>query len=74
MTTYRPVVVRNPSKDNDFTELIDALLAERVLDMDRFQERLRERYPRALVRPRDLSGERVAVWYVYREGHWVRED
>jgi hypothetical protein len=74
MTTYGPVVVRNPSKDSDFAALIDALLAEGVLESARFQERLRERYPRALVRPRDLAGERVAVWYVYREGRWVKED
>jgi hypothetical protein len=73
MTTYRPVVVRNPSKDTAFAAAIDALLAEGLLDLDRFQERLRQEYPNVLVRPRDLAGERVRVWYVYREGHWVSD-
>ena len=67
MTTYRPVVVRNPSKDTAFAAAIDAL------HLDRFQERLRQAYPNVLVRPRDLAGERVRVWYVYREGHWVSD-
>lgn len=73
MTTFRPVVVRNPSKDSDFAAAIDDLLADGVKDSAGFQERLRVRFPRVLVRPRDLSGERVVVWYVYREGHWVNE-
>jgi hypothetical protein len=32
---------------------------------------LRDSYPRAVVRPRALSGETLVVWYVYRDGHWV---
>lgn len=37
------------------------------------QVRLRERYPDAVVRPRELSSEPVVIWYVYRDGHWNPE-
>ena len=33
---------------------------------------LRLRWPAALVRPRELEGEREEIWYVYRDGHWTR--
>ena len=36
------------------------------------QDHLRRRWPRALVRPRELAGEQAQIWYVYRDGHWVR--
>ena len=36
------------------------------------QAALRRHYPRVAVHPRDLTGEPMTVWYVYREGHWVR--
>ena len=36
------------------------------------QAALRRHYPRVAVHPRDLTGEPLTVWYVYREGHWVR--
>ena len=42
-----------------------------VTRKNRKLRKLRERYPLAVVRPRDLSSERTAVWYVYREGSWV---
>lgn len=35
---------------------------------------LRSRYPTAVVRPRELEGERAEVWYVYRDGHWIRSE
>jgi hypothetical protein len=38
---------------------------------DELQAALRHSYPRAVVRDRDLTGDPL-VWYVYREGHWVR--
>jgi hypothetical protein len=28
-------------------------------------------YPRAAVHARDLAGELIPVWYVYRDGHWT---
>jgi len=36
------------------------------------QRRLRDRFPRAIVRPRELAGERLEIWYVYRDGRWIR--
>ncbi|MEA2550059.1 MAG: hypothetical protein QOI00_1218 [Chloroflexota bacterium] len=36
------------------------------------QDCLRLRWPQALVRPRELAGERAEIWYVYRDGHWIR--
>lgn len=66
----RPVLILNPRDDADFTGL-----AERLVDgstsAEAFQAQLRERYPAATVRPRDLSSERTTVWYVYRDGRWV---
>ena len=38
------------------------------------QAALRDRYPRAVVRSRDLSGETTSVWYVYRDGRWSPPD
>ena len=35
------------------------------------QAALRETYPRAVVRAREISSERETVWYAYRDGHWV---
>ena len=33
---------------------------------------LAERFPHAVVRPRELAGERTQIWYVYRDGRWIR--
>jgi len=49
----------------------EAVVDEAVPTAETLQQRLRERYPLAAVRPRDLSSERTAIWYVYRDGHWV---
>ncbi|HJP88367.1 MAG TPA: hypothetical protein VJ850_04970 [Candidatus Limnocylindrales bacterium] len=38
-----------------------------------FEHRLRQTYPRALVRERGLAGE-VPSWYVYRDGAWRAAD
>ena len=65
-----PTVVRNPANDRVFAKAVADLLAIGVLDADAFQERLRERYPLAVVRPRGLTGE-PATWYIYRDGRWT---
>ncbi len=68
----RPLLMLNPAGDADFGRV--ALALERTVATPReLQARLRDVYPDALVRARDLSGERLRVWYVYREGHWVRD-
>jgi hypothetical protein len=67
----RPVLILNPRDDVEFTGFAEALLGAGASTAAELQGRLRERYPLANVRPRDLSSEQTAVWYVYREGHWV---
>ena len=66
----QPILVINPRSDAEFLrrvhEELDGL--ERPEDL---AQRLRARYPEVVVRPRQLSGERTAVWYVYRDGRWT---
>ena len=38
------------------------------------EKMLRTRYANAVVRPRELEAERIEVWYVYRDGHWIRSE
>jgi hypothetical protein len=44
----------------------------RALTIDQLQAHLRARYPEAVVHARELAGERILVWYVYRDGRWTR--
>ena len=67
-------VVRNPANDSEFERAIDELLSSGVRDPGQAQARLRERYPRAVIRPRELAAEATPVWYVYREGRWISGD
>jgi hypothetical protein len=67
----RPVLILNPRDDATFTGYAEELATAVGLTPEALQHRLRERYPQAAVRPRDLSSERTTVWYVYRDGHWV---
>ncbi len=64
------ILVLNPRDDADFTAAAERLAAE-VEQPDDLARALRALYPAALVRPRSLSGERVPIWYVYRDGSWV---
>jgi hypothetical protein len=66
----RPVLIINPRSDTAFVDAVQAAV-DGVDGPGELQRRLRERHPRAVVRPRDLSSEPVTVWYVYRDGHWV---
>ena len=67
-------IVRNPATDAEFERAINQLVNEGIRDPELFQARLREGYAEAVVRPRELAGESALIWYVYREGHWVRTD
>jgi hypothetical protein len=67
----RPVIVANPSDDDAFTAHVAMLVDDGVETPEALQLQLRRRYPLAVVRPRDLSGEARRLWYVYREGRWV---
>jgi hypothetical protein len=68
--TKRPALITNPAEDVGFRDDAEAALQEGQSAAE-LQEVLRRVYPRAVVRPRDLAGERSIVWYVYRDGHWV---
>jgi len=70
----RPVIVANPPGDRRFLALIRAELRSGAALPEQLKAILRTRYPLAIVRPRELAGERIAVWYVYREGHWIGSD
>ena len=67
-------VIRNPANDDEFAKAIEELLADGVARPDDAQVRLRERWPRAVVRPRELASEMTRVWYAYREGRWIPAD
>jgi hypothetical protein len=71
---FRPVIIRNPPTDRAFQAAIEEALNTGALEPATAQERLRERYPRAVVRRRELADETIPVWYVYREGRWVPGD
>ena len=68
----QPFLVVNPATDRAFRDFaeqaVKSLGAAAPADL---QRKLRARYPRAVARARDLHGEALAVWYVYREGYWV---
>ena len=65
-------VVLNPRNDEDFVSYAEAILAEGETTPGAFQQRLRERYPSAVVRPRELASEPFTLWYCYRDGSWTR--
>ena len=67
----RPIAAVNPADDTAFRGVVQALIDAGVSDPTSLQEKLRELYPSAVVRPRDLSGERKDSWYVYRDGRWT---
>ena len=67
----RPVLIVNPATDRHFAAESERLLEAGAYDLDGFQARLRRRYPQAAVHPRELSGESIIVWYVYRDGRWM---
>ena len=67
----RPTLVLNPPDDRDFEAFVTAMVKTSA-GPTKLEQGIRARYPHAIVRPRDLVGERVQVWYVYRDGHWVR--
>lgn len=67
-------VVLNPRADEVFVAFAEAILAEGPATPEAFQARLRERYPAAIVRKRDLHAEPLTVWYCYRDGHWRGND
>ena len=66
-----PLLIINPATDLGFVRASHAALAEAGPSPVRLQAALRLLYPHVVVRPRELSGETIILWYVYRDGHWV---
>lgn len=66
-----PALFLNPADDLAFVGEVERWMDDGVAEATELERRLRESYPSAVVRPRDLSNEPFVVWYVYRDGHWV---
>jgi hypothetical protein len=64
------VLVINPRSDEQFAAFAREQASEAESPED-LQAALRRRYPRSVVRPRELDGEKTEVWYVYRDGRWA---
>jgi hypothetical protein len=64
-------LVLNPRHDPEFVTFAEAAMSAGVVSPGELQEHLRQRYPNAVVRARELNGEAFTIWYVYRDGHWV---
>ena len=67
----RPTLVINPMTDRAFVALAEELAEGGVRTTEALETGLRVRYPRAAVHARDLAGEPITIWYVYRDGHWT---
>jgi hypothetical protein len=65
-------LVLNPRNDAAFVAFAEAALARGATTPEAFQDRLRERYPLAVVRQRELASEPFTIWYCYRDGRWIR--
>lgn len=62
-------VVCLPSSDAEFVRVVgEALASGRVATMAGLEERVRPSYPNVRVVARELTGEPLPTWYVYRDG------
>ena len=66
------MLIASPRDDEEFRALAETLVAAGANTPSALQAGLRSRYPDAVARARDLSGERGIIWYVYRDGRWTR--
>jgi hypothetical protein len=67
----RPTIVANPPGDRAVRSMIERYVLSGGRDPGDLEALLRTAYPAAIVRRRGLAGERLDVWYVYRDGHWT---
>jgi hypothetical protein len=73
MAAIDPILVVNPRSDEAFVALV-VKVQKGVLTAADLEREIRNAYPRASVRERDLAGESQATWYVYREGRWITSE
>ena len=64
------VLIINPISDDEFVDFVRECAHVATAPAD-LQACLRQRYPNAVARSRELDGETRPAWYVYREGRWV---
>ena len=65
-----PAIVAIPTADTAFRLHVQEITTRNAFhDPDALTERLRQLYPRVVVRARVLEGE-APTWYVYRDGRW----
>ena len=74
LSARRPTIVANPSGDRAFAARIERSMSGGARHPADLEAALRPTYPAVVVRPRDISGEYLEVWYVYRDGHWVAKE
>ena len=67
----RPILIVNPRSDQVFAALVEQLAEDGGEGPGDLQARLRDRYPRVVVRERGISDEAAVTWYVYRDGRWT---
>ncbi len=72
MGDQSPALVINPSDDAEFREAVQLALEASGGTTFGLQSVLRSQFPHVIVRARDLHGESMIIWYVYRDGHWRR--
>ncbi len=65
----RPSLITIPSSDLAFGTHVRRIVGSADDSAPDLERRLRQVFPRVIVRERSLSGE-APVWYVYRDGRW----
>lgn len=68
----RPILVVNPADDDVFGSFARVLVNHGASTTDELERRLRPLYAKAVVHARELSSEPLVIWYVYRDGQWVK--
>ncbi len=68
----RPVLIINPRDDIAFGDHVHALVASGAETTSALEAALQAHYPGASVHKREISAEAHVVWYVYRDGRWIR--
>jgi hypothetical protein len=67
-----PILVTNPADDDVFCVFARTLVDHGTDTTGALERRLRAVYPDAVVHARELANEPFLLWYVYRDGHWIR--
>jgi hypothetical protein len=65
-------LVINPADDLEFERLARSLLPQVGWSPEGLERLLSQNFPRVVVHRRELSSERIEIWYVYRDGRWTR--